>query len=374
MPGMLLVGAAGSKVGKTDFVCRLLRKYAPGRDIVGVKATTIREHEGPCPRGLEGCGVCTSLTGEFEILEEGPTAPPEKDTGRLLAAGARRVLWLRSHERHLPAAAAALARLIGPDVTVVCESCSLRRVVLPDLFLMLMAQNRPAKPSAMKVAHHVDRFVHPEPRELERTFHEIDLANGRWRIREPATLIVLAGGESSRMGSDKSFLEVGGKWMIQHIIDALAPHFEQVLISATEPGSYRSLEAVVVPDRVPGLGPLGGLLTALETSRHDLNLAVACDIPNADPALVERLLWAADGVDAVVPKLGGETEPLFTVYRRSMIPAARELLAGGDRRTRSLFERGRVSYFELDEAERLLNLNTKAEYEAYRAATDKPSR
>ena len=91
--GMLMVGAAGRNAGKTEFACSVIRKFGRGHEIVGAKVTTIGQRGGACPRGGEGCGVCSSLEGNYCITEE-TGALPGKDTSRLLAAGARRVFWL----------------------------------------------------------------------------------------------------------------------------------------------------------------------------------------------------------------------------------------------------------------------------------------
>ena len=374
MPRMLLVAAAASKVGKTEFARRMIQKLAARMDVVGVKVTTIREVGGPCPRCKDGCGVCSSLAGDFEILAQGPETPSTKDTGKLLAAGARPVYWVRAFRAHLPAAAAALGGRLGPDAVVVCESSSLRLVGVPDYFVMLRPPGRDLKPSSAEVKRYVDRFVSPEPQSLERALHEIDYVQGKWRAREPATLIVLAGGRSARMGRDKSLLPVGGKPMIQHIVERLGPHFEQVLISADEPGKYRFLETPVIPDGVRGQGPIAGMVAALQAARNDLTMVVACDIPNVAGTFAERLLWEAEGVDAVVPTADGYLEPLCAVYRRSAIPVARAALARGEHRIRSLYEQLRTRLVETGRAERLLNLNTPAEYEAYRNTGDPPAR
>ena len=63
LDGMLMIGSASSNLGKTELACTLLRKFSKNRDIIGIKVTTIKDKESQCPRGGEGCGVCSSLEG-----------------------------------------------------------------------------------------------------------------------------------------------------------------------------------------------------------------------------------------------------------------------------------------------------------------------
>ena len=135
---------------------------------------------------------------------------------------------------------------------------------------------------------------------------------------------------------------------------------------AVHPCCYAFLGVPIVPDRTPGLGPMMGLATALEASHHDLNLAVACDIPDVDVGLAHRMLEQAGGYDVVVPRTGdGFIEPLFAVYRKSTAAALFRLMQDGERKVRTLFPRCRTCYFDLPDGATWSNLNTREEYLAY---------
>ncbi len=394
LDGMLMIGSAGANVGKTELACALIKKFSNGlghpcresRDIVGIKVTTIKAKDGQCPRGGRGCGVCSSLEGDF-CITEGTNKASGKDTGRLLAAGASKVLWLRVLKAHLDEGIKALQNIIGPDAVSICESNSLREVVEPGLFLMVKGNNDKSwKSSADEVKKYADKIVVSdddgfdpvrESKDREKTknkklyngvdfdLNRIKLINGKWKMQEKATAVIMAGGASSRMGVDKSMLAIDGRPMIERISEQLRGTFDQILISANEADKYIHLGFEVVPDKVPGQGPLMGIASAMEASSNELNFVVACDIPNIDIRFVRRMLAEAEENDIVVPETrDGKYEPLFAVYNKSALVAINEVLSLGGRKISDVFGRCRVKYTEL-QAERLVNLNTRAEYEEF---------
>jgi molybdopterin-guanine dinucleotide biosynthesis protein A len=122
----------------------------------------------------------------------------------------------------------------------------------------------------------------------------------------------------------------------------------------------------VVEDDVAGLGPLAGILAGLRAARNDACLVIACDIPDVDVPLLEALAWSTCGSEITVPVgPSGLYEPLFALYRKSIIPQIESLLAGGERSVLPLFDRCRTVVVEFDDPGRLRNLNTRADYEAY---------
>jgi len=176
----------------------------------------------------------------------------------------------------------------------------------------------------------------------------------------------MAGGDSSRMGTDKSMLPINGRPMVEHIFEQLRGTFSQILISADEVGKYDFLGVEIVPDKISGQGPLMGIASALEASANELNFVVACDIPDIDLSCVRRMLREADGVDAVISTTGKEKyEPLFAVYRKSALEAINDVLSSMERKISDIFARCRVKYIKLG-AEQLTNLNTMDEYEKFK--------
>ncbi len=138
-----------------------------------------------------------------------------------------------------------------------------------------------------------------------------------------AGAIVLAGGKSERMGQDKAMIAFRGRTLLQHVVDAVGPLVDTVVVVAASADQYPVVGAAVLGDDFPGLGPVGGILTGLEALGLGAHLAVACDMPCLQSELLQLLLARASaGVDAVVPLFDGRMETLCAVYNFS---AARKL-------------------------------------------------
>jgi len=363
-PGMLMVGAVDGKAGKTKFARSLITRFGSRCNIIGIKVTAVEKADSHCPRGVSNCSVCSSLKGHFYITEEN-NSRADKDTCRMLAAGARRVFWLRALKTHLQQAITELLHIVGDDAVSVCESNSLRRVVEPGLFIMVKGRGgQSRKASAKDVIQYADRIVFFDGNEFDIGTDEIKLTDGRWACKLQATAIIMAGGDSSRMGRDKSMLPVGTQTMIEHIADLLRPHFNQILISSNDVSKYSFLDAEVVPDKVAaGRGPLAGIASALEASANDANFVIACDIPQIDMNFVRQMVRESRGFDAVVPQTGpAQFEPLFAVYRRDAIAAIDPALLSGNCRITDALSRCRVKYIDLTDAQWLRNLNTMKDY------------
>ena len=370
LDGMLMIGSAGANVGKTVLACALIEKFGKTTDITGIKVTTIKAKDGQCPRGGQGCGVCSSLDGDFYITEE-TDSNSKKDTARLLAAGAKRVFWLRILKKRLKEGLTALLDIIGPDAVTICESNSLRQVVEPGLFLMVKARNLKSwKSSARDVKDYADEIIVTGPIGFDSDLDRIKLTDRKWTLQEQATAIIMAGGDSSRMGIDKSMLPIKGRPIIKHICRQLRGTFSHILISTDEVEKYAFLGFDCIPDKMPGQGPLMGIASALEASANELNFVVACDIPHIDIRFVRKMLAEAQEADMVIPTTGNEKyEPLFAVYRKSAIEGINQILSSGKRKISDAFAHCNVKHINL-KAKQLTNLNTMEEYEKFRKKYD----
>ncbi len=360
LDGMLMIGAVGSNVGKTELACALLKKFSCEREVTGIKVTTIKSKDGQCPKGGEGCGVCASMDGSYIVTEE-TDASLDKDTARLLRAGASRVLWMRVVEGHLEEGLKCLLDVIGRDRVCLCESNSLRKVVEPDVFLIVRGQKEVKwKSSSQQVRSFADAVVTSDGNGFDFDIDRISLVDGKWAVRHEATAIIMAGGNSSRMGRDKSMLMLDGKPMIERVYLQLRPHFDEVLISSNEGSKYGFLGLKVVPDSESGRGPLMGIASALAVSGSERNLVVACDIPEVNMYLARRLLRESRDCDVVLARTGpSKVEPLFAVYKRSLLPAMEETLSGGRNKILDAFFDCKIKYVDTEE---LTNINTMSDY------------
>jgi len=356
-----MIGAADRNVGKTFLACELIRRQSPAP--VAVKVTTIQNEAEECPRGGDGCGGCGSFIGNYSLTQI-HDGPPNKDTTRLLEAGASKVFWLRVRDTHLAEGVAAALEQIPVGQASIWESNSARRVVKPAIFLVLREQGSDRiKDTCAAVLDHADRILDFTGAGWGLEPGRIAFADGCWTLRQEAAAIVLAGGQSRRMGQDKNFLPFHGRPMIEHIVGQLTPWFDEVMIGANEPDKFAFLQRRVVSDREPGQGPLMGLLSCLAASRHELNFVTACDIPLQDPRFMMRMIQAAAGWDIVMPlSPEGRPEPLLAVYRKTVCAAAEQVLARGGRRVADLFDHVKVKNVPMTEAGWYRNLNTPEDY------------
>jgi molybdopterin-guanine dinucleotide biosynthesis protein A len=148
---------------------------------------------------------------------------------------------------------------------------------------------------------------------------------------------VLAGGRSSRMGTDKAFLKLGDRTLLDRAISVLGvvcPAF--AIVGDRE---RFSVYGRVVEDVYKGSGPLAGIHAALLHSSAELNLILAVDLPFASPELLSFLFASAEGAEAVVtvPRLAAGYQPLCAVYRRDFATAAEQALRAGKNKIDALF-------------------------------------
>ena len=170
-----------------------------------------------------------------------------------------------------------------------------------------------------------------------------------------ATSIILAGGKGLRLNRTKPTETIGGKSLIQRIMERIAELNSQILIvtSQEQPELPIDCEAEIVTDIYPGKGPLGGIYTGLMSSRSLHNLVVACDMPFINVELMRYMLELSPSFDAVVPRLEKEkVEPLHAVYSKSCLEAMRTQLEHNQLRVTCLLNTLNVRYVERTECQR----------------------
>ena len=167
------------------------------------------------------------------------------------------------------------------------------------------------------------------------------------------TVAVQAGGRSSRMGSDKALLRLDGIPLIERLLQRVSGLGEEILITTNRPQDYQYLGLRMASDPEPGAGALHGLRTALEAARGQTVLVLACDMPFVSRPLLEHMLQLSEAADLVVPRRGGEYEPLHAVYSKGCLPALEAALQQGERRMISFFPSLNLHTVDQEEIDRL---------------------
>jgi molybdenum cofactor guanylyltransferase len=169
----------------------------------------------------------------------------------------------------------------------------------------------------------------------------------------PFSAVLLAGGKSSRMGREKAGLIVDDQPLWQRQFATLrATQPAELFISGKPDGPYVEAGVPIVVDAQPGLGPLGGLATALHHAQHEHLLVLAIDLPAMTAAFLTALQrTAAAAGKGVVPQGDKWFEPLAAVYPRSCLPLVEQCLRGDDHSmqhfVRLAVQRGHLSVFPL---------------------------
>ena len=196
------------------------------------------------------------------------------------------------------------------------------------------------------------------------------------------SVIVLAGGQSSRFGSDKAFLPLQGLPLVAWTVHKLAALSDDLIVVTNEPGRYRplALPARLVPDDKPGQGALMGLYSGLKAARNAYALAVACDMPFLSLPLLRYMLPLVDGADLVIPQVDGFLEPLHAIYSKACLPAMARHLDLGERQIIAFFHEVRIRHVVQEEIDAydprhlsFFNVNTPADWESVRELLATPS-
>ena len=189
-------------------------------------------------------------------------------------------------------------------------------------------------------------------------------------IDHGVTAFVLAGGKSSRMGTDKAFLRLGDETLLERALKAAASVSVEVLIvgDAKKFAGFGRVVEDVYRDR----GPLGGIHAALSSSTTELNLMLAVDLPFVEPKFLDYLIRRARQSDALVtvPRTDSGLQPLCSVYRQEFAEVAEQSLREGKNKIDSLFTRVQACVIEADQladagfpVEMFRNLNTPEEFD-----------
>ena len=172
---------------------------------------------------------------------------------------------------------------------------------------------------------------------------------------------ILAGGDSSRMGTSKSLLVVDGMSFLERVHDTMTAVFTEVIVCG---GSEVPDNGVLIPDERPDHGPVGGLLSALRIARGRPVFVTTVDMPVVTSEAIRSLTEpAAQGSEVRIAQVAGEDQPLFGIYGPDVEPIARAMFDEGRRSVKAVIDAvDSVSRIAMDSST-LFNVNTRPDYE-----------
>jgi molybdopterin-guanine dinucleotide biosynthesis protein A len=196
------------------------------------------------------------------------------------------------------------------------------------------------------------------------------------------TSIILAGGKSLRLGRNKSLATIGGKRLIQWVIDRLATISTEIIIATArgeEIPCSSNVRPKTVADIYPGKGPLAGIYSGLVAASSRRAIVVSCDTPFVSVGLLEYMTQARPVSDIVVPRMKEKVEPLCAVYSKDCVGPIRELLDQNELKIIELYPMVTVRYIEEAEIDlfdpdhlSFFNINSQVDLEkARRLAAEK---
>lgn len=174
---------------------------------------------------------------------------------------------------------------------------------------------------------------------------------------------ILAGGENKRMGSDKAFIEINSKKLIDTTLDKLRIFFDDIMIVTNDRAKFAEFRDIgVVEDLVKGCGPLGGIYTGLIASSCEGVFFVGCDMPFLHIGLISRMLKMAreENFECIIPRSEKGVEPLHGIYFKKVLPRLENLLAKGRFSIRHLLNECSCKYVASrpEEWRSFVNVNT----------------
>jgi len=189
------------------------------------------------------------------------------------------------------------------------------------------------------------------------------------------TGVIQAGGKSTRMGGQpKALLDLGGRRIIERVVDVVAAVTGEVIVVTNTPELYQFLGLPMVPDVFPDHGSLGGIYSGLEAAAGEAAFTVACDMPFLHPDVARLVIARAHEGDVVIPRVGEQLETMHASYAKRCLPHIADRLRSGRLKIVGFFEEVRV--VEIPEADvarhrdpaiAFMNVNTPEELARARA-------
>lgn len=193
-------------------------------------------------------------------------------------------------------------------------------------------------------------------------------------MKKFGTVIILAGGKSSRMGFDKQFLKINQRRLMDSLINKLKKEFSEIIIVTNKPEFYIGLSHKIITDKLKENGPIVGIHAGLLESSSKYAFVVACDMPNIDMEYV-KYMKASMGdkcLDACVTNFMDWIEPFNGFYSRDLVMDIEKHIESGRRSINSMLKSLNIKYIKEEDARRFspnwdmfLNLNTREDLKEY---------
>jgi molybdenum cofactor guanylyltransferase len=159
--------------------------------------------------------------------------------------------------------------------------------------------------------------------------------------------VILSGGKSSRMGSEKGLVKYKGKALVEYSIGVLKPFCEEIVIS-TNSMDYSDFGYSTISDIVSGIGPMGGMFSVMHERKADNYFFIACDTPHLNIQMAKDLIKEISFADIVVPKHSGDKiEPLFGVYSSKVLAIIKKQIDSGNYKLMDLLKACNTYYYDL---------------------------
>lgn len=193
-------------------------------------------------------------------------------------------------------------------------------------------------------------------------------------MKDFGTGIILAGGQSSRMGFDKQFLKINNRRIIDDLTYKLEKEFEEIIIVTNKPGQYQGSKHRIVTDIIVGKGPLSGIHVGLKESSSNYAFVIGCDMPNVN---IDYIRYMKDFIgesqgDGCITSLGNSIEPFHGFYSKNIIGKIESYLSSNRRSIAGLINELNFLYIGEDQArefspgwDMFSNLNTLEDINRY---------
>lgn len=173
------------------------------------------------------------------------------------------------------------------------------------------------------------------------------------------TGVILAGGQSRRMGFNKADAEMHGESMLIRMVDKLKEVTSNIVVSIGKT-KYSNIPLLQIPDEYPNCGPLGGIYSVLKASNTTLNLVVSCDIPLVSISLLEHIVGIAAESNALVTVPvddTGQLQMMCAVYHKDVLPILKQQIDAQVFKMKKILDLVSVEYVNISRVHPLYDEN-----------------